>query len=415
MPKVGHTSLFDYKNRITDLESEVNTLKRRLDELRRAKMQAFYKQRRSSKSDIPSAVEQVPCMGVLEQRITRLQNELELAELKYVRDTKELKETIERLQEEMNSVKENHQKMLNKMNDKHLYEMAKLKRGHTEELALYSEKIELEKEARVGAEKELVEYKCRMRSVTLQLPDVEVLKSELTRLQDAYYSLKLQHESEVSKLEERIAVLMSDIAAHGEKSKRRFQLIPDRTYIVKKTTPTASSTSIGSALEKNSQAESNSNKSAARPKSALKKSEADTTDISVVMTTIKPVTNTARPTVSNCQAYNSRVETIDRPKSTTTIRPKSSLIRKTHQPVPPEKITRPKSCWSDQRGPSSPEKRVTSSTVSGRFGNVSSKIDTGRGDSLPRESKHRLSRNGSPWQTVNVRTSRSYVARSSKF
>ena len=42
MPKVGHTPLFDYKNRITDLESEVTTLKRRLDELRRAKIQARF-------------------------------------------------------------------------------------------------------------------------------------------------------------------------------------------------------------------------------------------------------------------------------------------------------------------------------------------------------------------------------------
>ena len=41
MPKVTHSAIYDYKSRITDLECEVSTLKRRLDELRRAKNQVM--------------------------------------------------------------------------------------------------------------------------------------------------------------------------------------------------------------------------------------------------------------------------------------------------------------------------------------------------------------------------------------
>ena len=425
--------MFDYKNRITDLEGEVTTLKRRLDELRRAKVQAFYKQpvavRRSSKPDV-QAVEQVnqPNVAVLEQRITRLQNELELAELKYVRDTKELKETIQKLQEEMSSEKENHQVALNELRDKHNYDLEMLRRGHTEELALYSERTEQERTAKLEAEKELADYKLRMRSVTLQLPDVGVLKTELSRLQEAYYTLKQQHEQEVSKLEERIAELLADIAAHNEKSKRRFQLIPDRTYIVKKSTPTASSTSIGSVSDRNSQVDSHHNKhTSVRPKSAVKKPVESCTEQSVMTRNSKP--DTLSSTTSKCPTFNNRVETIDRPKSTTTIRPKSSFARKPHQPAPPDKKARPKSCWSDQRSTPVSEKRSASCGTTGtrpRYGNVTSKIDTGLGEPLvlPRETvqRHKSLRNGcagsggqQTWQPANVRGNRSYVARSNYF
>ncbi|KAL5255104.1 hypothetical protein ACHWQZ_G014516 [Mnemiopsis leidyi] len=433
MPKVGHTTVYDYKNRITDLEGEVTTLKRRLDELRRAKVQAFYKQpvavRRSSKPDV-HAVEQVnqPNVAVLEQRITRLQNELELAELKYVRDVKELKETIQKLQDEMGSEKENHLVALNEMRNKHNHDLEVLRRGHTEELALYSERTEQERSAKVEAERELAEYKLRMRCVTLQLPDVGVLKTELTRLQEAYFALKQQHEQEVNKLEERIAELLADIAAHNEKSKRRFQLIPDRTYIVKKSTPTASSTSIGSVSDRNSQVDSHFSKPASiRPKSAVKKPVESNTEQSVVTRSPKPDTPSAA--TSKCPTYNSRVETIDRPKSTTTIRPKSSFARKPNLPAPPDKKTRPKSCWSDQRATPGAEKRSGSCGAAlnrPRYGNVTSKIDTGLSETvvLPRETiiRHKSLRNGcsgpggqQSWQPANVRGSRSYVARSNYF
>ena len=143
MPKVAHTTIFDYKSRITDLECEVSTLKRRLDELRRAKHQVYCKQqaaaaaaaRRCSSTD-PDLQLEPPPPDPLAQQVTRLQNLLELSEMKYTRDTGKLSATIKQLKGEMDRLKEAHCAEKIEIENKHFTALELLKRSHTEELAL---------------------------------------------------------------------------------------------------------------------------------------------------------------------------------------------------------------------------------------------------------------------------------------
>lgn len=401
----------------------MSTLRRRLDELRRAKVQAFYKQpvsvRRGSKPDVEAEpVEQVnrPDVSGLTQQITCLKHELEWAGLKYARDTTKLNQTIKALQDEMEGLKEEHQSQLNKLSSEHHTALEIIKRAHTEELALYSENIEKEKEARTSAENELQEFKSKMRTAKLQLPDVDLLKSELRRLQDAYHRLKEQHEREVCELEERIADLVAEIAAQNERNKRRFQLIPDRTYIVKKTTPTNSSTSIGlGASSPNCGSKSDMTKS--RPQTAT------IPDPPSLPQKPKPeCTSPKCPKITTPSTSSIKTETL-RPKSSSNTRPKSCTARNPASPPKPA-LTRPKSCWSEGREPRGrardlEDRRTASSSLSRhKYANVTSKIDTGRSSEIVKYKTVGSSPGGGgTWRTNNplFRGSRNYVARSNYF
>ena len=314
-----------------------------------------------------------------------------------------------------------------------------LKRSHTEELALYADTSEQDKRAREAAELELAEQKQKAKGASL--PDVQLLKSELTRMHEAYLLLKMQHQQEVHVLEERIAELLAEIAKRNESSKRRFQLIPDRTYIVKKASPTVSSSSIGSV----SRADVSSKQ----------------VPVSCEETNGKSDEPSPKSDAENCKTLTAKVETIDRSKSQCPVRPKSCTTRKSIQAVKTEKtaLCRPKSCWSDKRDRTTEDKKRTTAvpprctlastpapthcTLASagahkpRFGNISSKIDTGRARSLGNQEnlsvlpdslmKYKTVRGGSlgssvpPWQGpatpagAAVKGNRTYVARNSFF
>ena len=453
MPKVGHSSVFEYKSRITDLESEVSTLKRRLEELRRAKMQAFYKQpailRRCSKPDITVPVEPAPSpppappslpdvSAALTQKITRLHNELELEKLRYTRDTGELKDKIKLLQEEMLRGQEGYQCEIKALNKEHFIALELLKKSHTEELALYEENISQDRDARMTAENELSDYKHHLRSATIQIPDIESLKNELSRLQHAYEELKQEHEKEVADLERRIGELLADIAANNEKSKRRFQLIPDRAYIVKKSSPTVSSSSIGSVSDRKPRVGVNPvNSSTPRTSSAPRTSTPRTINSPETRATKKPdlisppnlestspkTNNTNQPLTDSTH----KLETINRSKNSSPVRPKSCIVRKSTSAVQqPDRVSlcRPKSCWSDRRCTGGSLKR-NPTAARPKFTNVNSKINTGLVDPVPLfpecGMKYKPVRRGSigspvpPWQvpvsTPAPKGNRGYVAR----
>ena len=447
MPKVGHATIFEYKSRITDLESEVFTLKRRLEELRRAKMQAFYKQpvtmRRCSKSDITVPVEPTPqpppppadITAELTQKISKLQNELELAEIKYTRDTGELKDKIKKLQDEMLRVKESHQVEIEALNKEHFIALELLKKSHTEELALYEDNLSHDREARMNAENELNNYKLQLRPSSIQIPDIEQLKNELSRLQSAYEELKVQHEKEVSALENRIGELLADIAAHNEKSKRRFQLIPDRAYIVKTSSPTVSSSSIGSSSDKKSYVALNSVKSTtprslSSPDSRVAKKLNSATANMDSLPSKKSVSSQPPPTNSThkLETINRQSAAVTAAKNSPPARPKSCATKKTTTIQPQERVSlcRPKSCWGDRKCNGSSSFKRSPTAGRPKFTKVTSKIDSGLADSpgplFPEcGAKYKPVRKGSlgspvpPWQIPNngiVKGNRNQGARS---
>ena len=395
--------------------------------------------RRSSKPDLsqpPELPEPGPDPAALAQRVTRLTNELELAELRYERDVKELKLTIAQLQEEMERLAAGHLIELDKQKERHFTLVETLKRAHTEELALYAENCEKEQHARVEAETLLSEYKLKMRFVNL--PDVELLKVELARLQGAYAEQRVAHEQEVVELEERIGELLAEIAAHNERSRPRFQLIPDRTYIVTKS-PTVSSTSVGSVG-------SDKTSRPVRPKSAhpglqLKSPELATPELSKVRTarnteshqSEKAATDKGSARPAAVPNTNSHLETIEKPKSIPLVRPKSCTAKKVSQKQ--EKQARPNSCWGDRRpvihsqsDRPSPDRSISSQNESKcsafsqapRLRGVRSKIDTGGkgvvhglGGRYKPVRGSSLGGNAPPWQAAS--NTRYHVARSNFF
>eukprot|EP00116_Pleurobrachia_bachei_P004967 sb/3465229/ len=372
MPRLAPASLHEYKSRICDLEGEVNTLKRRLDELRRAKIKATVKPP-PLKPLIPETVhpDRTEEIRVLNQRITRLSNELELSELRYARDTQELRATIKRLKEEIEEMKSEREEEVKGIRVEQKTEIAILKRRHMEELAAYTESSERDKKARIEAEQELCAYKTKMRSQ----PNVELLRSELLKLQSAYQQIKLDRDRDVGMLEERIEELVAEITALNEKPRRKYQLIPDRTYIVKQASPTASSTSccsIEPTPPQNGSNGSNSNNNGTNSNtvvrsnqninSAVRSNNSTAVRSNSTSTPAPPLTSHHIPT--SCRPKQPpvplRSQSSDprptsaaaRPKSTPAARAKSSCGPRKTPVRPPDRqvpLTRPKSCWGERR------------------------------------------------------------------
>ena len=253
MPKVVHAS--EYKERINDLETEVTTLKRRLEELRKAKNQTYIRREKimyripprklpctddpptSAPPSLPvvlSTAQAVPDdksdkIVELNQKITRLTNELELAKLKYHRDTSFIQNIIAKLKADIHNLREDYQKRITDIISEHSITIEKIRREHTEELALYFENSENDKKARDDMEVEVEEWRAKCKRY--QNVDIEELKAELLALKSSHETMKSLHKSEILTLEGNITELLEIIASQKD---RRYQLIPDRPYTVKK-------------------------------------------------------------------------------------------------------------------------------------------------------------------------------------
>ena len=254
----------------------------------------------------------------------------------------------------------------------------------------YTETSERHQAAQHEAEEQLHAYRQKRNS----LPDVSLLKSELLRLQEAYTALQLAHQQEVDNLEDRLAELVAEIATRNER--RRFQLIPDRTYIVKKaSSPTVSNTSIGSV-----------SRTTKREHSASPPCDDTTSKVDI---------GSPKSDYENYKTLAEKLETVEKSRNQPFTRPKSCTTRKilqggTTKPDKPS-LSRPKSCWSDNKRSETDKKRpVTSSgNVKPKFSTVSSRIDTGRNCSVLPDTivKYKAVRNGSlgssapPWQGVS--------------
>jgi len=278
-------SLCEYKNKINDLESEVGTLKQRLDELRRAKNKIINKQepvRRTSvtrKLSVEEDEKAAETITHLSNRVIALQNELELLQCKYNQDSGILNETIRQLSLDIANLKSCHTTHITQTTQEHFVDLEKLKKSHVEELALLTEKCEKGEIRAQAAEQELVNYKAKVRLVSAA--DLNILKSELSRMREEYSKLKEDNEEEVERLEDTIAVLVLERQEwqakqeedEAERSTRKLQLIPDRpkTAGVRKSSPLRSSSpkaSDRSVFVKTS-------KVMQRPKSCIERSNTD--------------------------------------------------------------------------------------------------------------------------------------------
>lgn len=247
-------TLCEYKSKINDLESEVGTLKTRLDELRRAKNKIINKQepvRRTSvtrKLSVEEDAAAAETITHLSNRVISLQNELELLQCKYNQDSSELNETIKQLSLDIANLKSCHSSHIAITSESHFVDLEKIKKSHLEELALLTEKYEKGEIQRQAAEQELINYKAKVRLVSAS--DLNILKSELSRMRQEYSQLKEDNEGEVERLEEIIAALVMERnewqtkqEEEEEKSPRKLMLIPDRpkTAVVRKSSPLRSS------------------------------------------------------------------------------------------------------------------------------------------------------------------------------
>lgn len=255
-------TLCEYKSKINDLESEVGTLKTRLDELRRAKNKIINKQepiRRTSatrKLSVEEDEKAAETITHLSNRVISLQNELELLQCKYNQDSSTLNETIKQLSFDIANLKSSHSNHIALTTETHFVDFEKIKKSHLEELALLTEKYEKGELQRQAAEQELINYKAKVRLVSAA--DLNILKSELSRMREEYSKLKEDNEEEVERLEERIADLVSERSEwqakqdeeeerrgtkEEERSTRKLVLIPDRpkTAGVRKSSPMRSS------------------------------------------------------------------------------------------------------------------------------------------------------------------------------